>query len=478
METKPYNLQSPEQIAKDYGGNKQKIAMAMQMGIIDPNAGTLAGMFIDRMRSAAQSEGAPQQTVAQQTFAPPAPAAPPMGAPAGLGATPQAAAMPPMNATPPMGAVPPQEMPMMAEGGMVPPYASGGGLSDMPLPDGMFDEPSNGGYGDGYAGGGMVAFAGAGPVKAKGIAALLANPDEVVEGDEEVIKSKGTTTDVMDEAAVESTGDIGVSKRKAAPPVVTTLPGTDYAVPSEMYGRNADPFSNFDKLNEMATRKTKRAEQLQAYLDANLNPETQKKRAKDDFMAAIGMLGAKMASTPGSLLQSFSAGAAEAIPQLSASAKERQAAEREAINALVAEERTGNTELLERANAAYDMSKDYGTFAEAMKDRDFKAKLEREGFDIRILEARINAGASIRNALTAAGASMFGSNRQFEGDRIRRSTEVTAAVRELTGKGGANYLPYREAVAAGTGSQYIRDLRAALGDDSGTLRFDKNGNQI
>jgi hypothetical protein len=62
-----------------------------------------------------------------------------------------------------MGA-PQGEMPMMAEGGMVPPYASGGGLSDVPIPDGMFDEPSNGGFGDGYAGGGMVAFADGGGV--------------------------------------------------------------------------------------------------------------------------------------------------------------------------------------------------------------------------------------------------------------------------------------------------------------------------
>jgi hypothetical protein len=442
METKPYDLQSPEQIAKDYGGNKQKIAEAMQMGILDPTAGTLAGMFIDRMRAAAQSEGAPQQSVAQQVFAPPAP--PPMAAPAGLGATPEASAMPPMNATPPMGAAPPQEMPMMAMGGMVPPYASGGGLSDMPLPDGMFDEPSNGGY----AGGGLVAFA----------------QGEVVEeeDDEEVVKSKGTTTDIRDEDIVEAKGEIGVSKRKAAPPVVTTLPGTDYAVPSEMYGRTADPFTNFDKFDELAPRKVKRAEQLQAYLDANLDPETKKGRAKDDFMAAIGMLGAKMASTPGSLLQSFSAGAAEAIPQLSASAKERQAAEREAINTLVAEERTGNTELQERANAAYEMSKDYGTFAEAMKDREFKTILEREGFNVRLLEARLNAGASIKNALTAAGASMYGSDRALESDRIRRRTETTAALRELTTKGGANYLPYRQAVAAGTGPQYLRDLREAL----------------
>ena len=168
METKPFSMQSPEQVAKDYGGNKQKIAEAMQMGVLDPTVGTLAGMFIDRMRSAAQQEAAPQQTVAQQTFAPPAPPAPP----AGLGATPQAAAMPPMGPPPEMGAPPPPpqdmgmpapegEMPMMAEGGMVSTYA-GGGLSDVPVPDGMFDEPSNGGFDDGYAGGGLVAFAAGG----------------------------------------------------------------------------------------------------------------------------------------------------------------------------------------------------------------------------------------------------------------------------------------------------------------------------
>lgn len=126
----------------------------MQMGILDPTAGTLAGMFIDRMRSAAQAEGAPQQTVAEQVFAPPAPPmGAPMGAPAGLGATPEAAAMPPQD----MG-MPPQEMPM--EG--APMGMAGGGLTTLPVPDTMFDEPDNGSY----AGGGMVAFAPGGGVDA------------------------------------------------------------------------------------------------------------------------------------------------------------------------------------------------------------------------------------------------------------------------------------------------------------------------
>lgn len=52
-----------------------------------------------------------------------------------------------------MGA-PQGEMPMMAEGGLA-------GLS---VPDTMFDEPTNGGFDDGYAGGGMVAFAPGGDI--------------------------------------------------------------------------------------------------------------------------------------------------------------------------------------------------------------------------------------------------------------------------------------------------------------------------
>ena len=137
METKPFSLQSPETIAKDYGGNKQKIAQAMQSGLIDPTAGLLAGMFIDRMRSAQALETASAPTVAQQVMAPPPspqPAAPPgMPAPGGLGAIAPGGAPAAPPAAPPMP---------MAEGG----------LAALPIPDDMFDA------GNEYAGGGIVAF--------------------------------------------------------------------------------------------------------------------------------------------------------------------------------------------------------------------------------------------------------------------------------------------------------------------------------
>lgn len=145
---KPFSLQAPEDIAKEYGGNKQKIAQAMQTGLIDPTAGTLAGMFIDRMRSAQMQEGAQQPSVAQQVFTPPAPPAPPMG---GMGPPPGAPPAPPMGGMPP---APPM-------GGMGPPPGAppmgmaDGGLAALPVSESMFDEPMDGEY----ANGGIVSFA-------------------------------------------------------------------------------------------------------------------------------------------------------------------------------------------------------------------------------------------------------------------------------------------------------------------------------
>jgi hypothetical protein len=372
METKPYNLQSPEQIAKDYGGNKQKIAEAMQMGILDPTAGTMAGMFIDRMRQAAQQEGVPQQSVAQQVFAPPAPAAPPMGAPAGLGATPEAAAMPPMDATPPMGAVPPQgEMPMMAMGGMVPPYASGGGLSDMPLPDGMFDEPSNGGYGDGYAGGGMVAF----------------NPGGEVEEEDDIV--------------VEGQLD-----------------------PESIYGYFKDPELNrTEVIDKLYKPQTKYSDQINKFYEDVMNPEAQKKRRKEDMWMTLGQIGARMAQSPGSIFQAAAAGIGEALPGAKEAAKERRAEQRDAIKTLAQQEGFNNKQSLELANAAIGMSGKYGEFREG----DLNRKQQK------FLEILKEEGANKRNA-AQVGASMYGANASAGASRFAATAgsqrEILAATRE------------------------------------------------
>lgn len=157
METKPYAIQSPEDIAKEYGGNKQRIAQAAQIGLLDPTAAVLAGMFIDRMRGAQSQEQAPQQTVAQQVLAP-QPAAP---AGAGLGATPEAAQL--AAAYPAEGAPPPVPGPSMPQQ-QEPVMAADGGLMALPVDDSMF-EPS-------YNSGGIVAFAAGSdaPVMGEGVA--------------------------------------------------------------------------------------------------------------------------------------------------------------------------------------------------------------------------------------------------------------------------------------------------------------------
>jgi hypothetical protein len=167
MATRPFALQAPEHIALKYGGDKQKIAHAIQMGMIDQTSGVMAGMFIDKMRAAAMAERKPQQTVAQQVLAPPqaqappppqgGPGGPPQGGPGGgLGALPPGGGPPPGGPAPagmvPQGGVPPgppQGGPP-AMGGPPPQGMAGGGLLSADIPESMFN----------YSGGGIVAFAG------------------------------------------------------------------------------------------------------------------------------------------------------------------------------------------------------------------------------------------------------------------------------------------------------------------------------
>ena len=148
-----------KEVAAAYGGNKRRIAEAAALGALGPNGpivATAAGMFIDEMRAAAAQEQVPQQTVAQRVLGsqPQAPQMP-QGGPGLSGIAPPQMSAPPMagGAPAPAEGQPAPAM-GMAEGGYLPPYATGG-LTDLPLPSGMFDEPDDGGY----AGGGLVAFA-------------------------------------------------------------------------------------------------------------------------------------------------------------------------------------------------------------------------------------------------------------------------------------------------------------------------------
>ena len=427
METKPYSLQSPEQIAKDYGGNKQRIAEAMQMGIIDPTAGTMAGMFIDRMRMAQQQEMAPQQTVAQQVFAPPAP---PMGAapiPAGLGATPEAAAM--AAAAPQMMAPPP---PPMGAPGM-----AAGGLTTLPLPDAMFDEPDVGGY----ASGGLVAFSNGGGA---------------------VDPNAPAATTPTEEEEDPNNPDIRVQGRAK-----TFVPDLDFSDPTELGGYFADLSGNVDLFNQFSPYRTQAAQEFTDYLRSQLAPEARRERQQQDMWSMLGQLGARMASTPGSLLQALGAGIGEAVPATAAAARERRAEERQLRESILGEERTGNREQMERFAVAREMLGNFNSLNEARKNRAFESlyrTLDR-GLQRELGLEEIAAG--IRTTGMQVGSQNLATSLRLLSEReARRQEQELAAHRtfaELTAPGtnaGTAYRSMTEAEQKNYRDTFMRNFGA------------------
>lgn len=439
--SKPFSIQAPEQIAKEYAGNKQKIAQAAQMGLVDPTAAVLAGMFIDRMRSAQVMEAAQQPTVAQQVLGGGGLPQPPVNASPGLGAVTPTPSPPPMMGAP-MGAPAPAPAPApQAPMGM-----AMGGLAGLSVPDTMFDEPSNGGY----SGGGLVAFADAGLVDADA---------ETNQKDEEELEA--------------ATGDIVASSRKVPKPTTKYLPGTMFTAPEMLGGLKSGFLENFDLFGEAAPRETKRAKELEAVLEAERSPEARKKRKKEDMWMTLAQIGSTMATTPGSLLEAAGAGIKAALPGAAAAAKERRGEERAITKELLAEERLANKEVEARAAIALDMLKGYNTIEQAFQDRNFNNMLTRLGIDADVVKARIMAGASVQGAMLAASASRYGSDMQYKGERERSQAAARQMVADLVGPGGPNYGQYMKAVRAGEGNLFLRDmLEAITGDNAPTLSGD------
>lgn len=421
METKPYRIQSPEAIAKDYGGNKQKIAEAMQLGVIDPTAGVLAGMFIDRMRSAQVQEMAPQATVAQQVMggAPQAPASPPPG---GLGAT--APAQPPMA---PMGAPAPEAIvdnsledeitPSMAAGGLYEaPYMAGGGLSELPVPDGMFDEDRSGSY----AGGGIIAFAGGSPgaygdvieetalslfpnlqvtsrqrSAAKNAAVKGVPGSYHLTGDARDFKpSKGMSTkslaaalkskfgsnfDVIDEGDHVHVEPSGKSGARASFPERNTQSSSGRALSLRDQIRGAQEI--FGELPDSGL------DEAEEYYRKQLSPEEKKKSRKYDMWSTLAEIGASMASTKSpQFLQAAGQAMAAALPGAAASKKERDKAERDAVNALAdiaGMRRKEAKEVLEFGKDAYtaELGAEQAQRVLNFQERELASQIEQRGLD-------------------------------------------------------------------------------------------------
>lgn len=305
MEVKAFHLQAPEAIAKEYGGNKIMIAKAAQTGVIDPTAAVLAGMFIDRMRAAQMQEMQPKQTIAQQVFAPPAPAAPP----AGLAAIPPAGAgMPPAGPPAPPAGPPPAPM-MNASQGM-----AEGGLASLPVPDAMFDEPVDA---ESFAGGGIVAFADGG----------------MYAGFEGIDPDTGLPL-------APASGLAAIAPAPAAAPTVDpTLAYVERFKNLIDAGRGPDA----DKYTKMQT----------AMLEREMSPEAQKAQRKRDLWMTLGQIGASMAASKSpSFLGALGEAGQAAIPGIQRAEEARKAAQRSAISALAGDEKATRNERIQTVAAA------------------------------------------------------------------------------------------------------------------------------
>lgn len=379
--TKPYSpFQSPEKLAEQYGGNKQKIAQAMQMGIVDATAGVLAGMFIDRMRGAQMQEGASPPTVAQQVMggAPPAPA-PPLPA-GGLGGTSPAA--PPM-APAPMGAPP------MPDPGAPPVGMADGGLAMLPVPDAMFDEPNNGSY----AGGGIVAFADGGsalgpwfeeqavkalpgirvtsrqrsPEKNRAVGGSP-NSYHLTDNARDFVPPKGMSMGELAARLKATYGEgydiINEGDHVHAEPGGKRRSRASSSAAQAAPERAANPISILDSvgkfrdvLTQNTTPSTQRREAMAAELEGAIDPEARKAERDSRRWEALAQFGFQLAQQPGSLLQAASAAASQILPTLRKGDEEMRAQLRADQAALVALEDKGNEEKQKVEMLALELAK-------------------------------------------------------------------------------------------------------------------------
>ena len=388
-----FNIRPPEDVAFAYGFDKSKIAQAAMNKDLDETSAVLAAMWLDAGERHKAMQNGQQPTIAQQVFGG-QPSSAPAPAPAGLGATPEAAAMPPMGPPPEMGApppppqemAPPQEMPSMAEGGMVPPYAAGGGLSELPIPDTMFDEPRNGGFddGDGYAGGGMVAFSGGGPTggfgdyieemvrkidpniriagrartpaknaQVGGVAGsyhlidaardisvppgmskpqFIAQLKSVFGADYDVLPSKGNSVHV------EPGPKLGEKVRAGARPsgAPTIMPERNIGTAEGRGMSMQDSVGMAGRLLEDPEEYAQAKQEARARFEEMRSPEAYEKQRKSDMWQTLADIGFNMASSKApNVLQAIGEAASAAMPGARADRKEREALKDRALDGLL-----------------------------------------------------------------------------------------------------------------------------------------------
>lgn len=448
METKPFTMQSPEQLAKFFGGDTNKIFEALQSGALraiapPPFDKTLAAAAVDwsnRTRAAAQAEQAPQQTVFQKL----------MGASAGLGATPEAAAMAAPAPAPEMPAQEqmPEGMPGMAMGGAVnndmfsAPYMGGGGVASLDVPDGMFDEPTNGGY----ASGGLVAFAGGGiadlyddveywesggkqgavsPKGARGVMQLMPgtmrDPGFGITPmrDDSEGENRRVGREYLDamyrrygdkETALAAynwgPGNVDKWLKSGADPKKLPAETRKYisnimsnegelapaaqAKGNTLYGFNTDLQGNIDLLTAMAPEEAPEQLEYRKDLKEQLSPESRAAAKEAAFYKGLGKFAERLGKSGsptllGGLAESVGGGAGDLADSLKAAEDEARDMQREYVGLA----NTSRKEKMELMKMGVDVTGNMARLAEGIEARKEEVALKREQLDLQ--RAQLNA---------------------------------------------------------------------------------------
>jgi hypothetical protein len=127
-------------------------------------------------------------------------------------------------------------------------------------------------------------------------------------------------------------------------------------------------------VESMYAPKTEASQAFSEFTQKEMTPEVLEKRRKDDMWMALGQAGARMAQTPGTLLQAIGAGVGEAIPLARESAKERRAELFEMYKARALEEGASNKQAAEIAK----MQTDAALTVQGIRDKREDRELRRE----------------------------------------------------------------------------------------------------
>jgi hypothetical protein len=151
-------------------------------------------------------------------------------------------------------------------------------------------------------------------------------------------------------AAVAPRGAAGVP---GAPAASTGVVGAPTGAPGEFYGQSTDPKVQMEQLKQLAGIDPAAAQELKDYYAKTASPEAMASQKKQDMWSSLAQIGFGMAgSNSPSFMQAAGQSASAAMPGMMQAAKDRKAAERDAMKARYDIQKGENQEKLAMASSA------------------------------------------------------------------------------------------------------------------------------